>query len=114
MTVALYARRKSWPLEAVTVRLRHSKIHAADCADCETKEGMLDHIESDLEFVGRLTQEQRSKLLEIAEKCPVHRTLVSEIDIRSRVLRAMAHIRRITQQGSCGPRSHATRWKISA
>src|SRR5260370_523267 len=50
MTVALYARRKSWPLEAVTVRLRHSKIHAADCADCETKEGMLDHIESDLEF----------------------------------------------------------------
>jgi putative redox protein len=56
MTVALYARRKSWPLEAVTVRLRHSKIHAADCADCETKEGMLDHIESDLEFAGRLTQ----------------------------------------------------------
>jgi hypothetical protein len=55
MTVALYARRKSWPLEAVTVRLRHSKIHAADCADCETKEGMLDHIESDLEFAGRLT-----------------------------------------------------------
>ena len=86
MTVALYARRKSWPLEAVTVRLRHSKIHAADCADCETKEGMLDRIESDLEFAGRLTQEQRSKLLEIAEKCPVHRTLVSETDIRSRVL----------------------------
>ena len=86
MTVALYARRKSWPLEAVTVRLRHGKIHAADCADCETKEGMLDHIESDLEFEGRLTQEQRSKLLEIAEKCPVHRILVSEIDIRSRVL----------------------------
>jgi uncharacterized OsmC-like protein len=86
MTVALYARRKGWPLEAVTVRLRHSKIHAADCADCETKEGTLDHIERDLEFAGQLTQEQRSKLLEIAEKCPVHRTLVSEIDIRSRVL----------------------------
>jgi uncharacterized OsmC-like protein len=86
MTVALYARRKSWPLEAVTVRLRHSRTHAADCADCETKEGMLDHIESDLEFAGRLTQEQRSKLLEIAEKCPVHRTLVAEIDIRSRLL----------------------------
>jgi putative redox protein len=86
MTVALYARRKSWPLEAVTVRLRHSRIHAADCADCETKEGMLGHIESDLEFAGRLTQEQRSKLLEIAEKCPVHRTLVAEIDIRSRLL----------------------------
>jgi putative redox protein len=64
----------------------NSKIHAADCADCETKEEMLDRIESDLEFVGRLTQKQRSKLLEIAEKCPVHRTLVSEIDIRTRVL----------------------------
>lgn len=63
---------------AATVRLRHRKIHAADCANCETKEGMLDHIESDLEFAGRLTPEQRSKLLEIAEKCPVHRTLVSE------------------------------------
>jgi putative redox protein len=83
MTVALYARRKSWPLEAVTVRLRHSKIHAADC---ETKEGMLDHIESDLDFAWRLTQEQHSKLPEIAEKCPVHHTLVSEIGIRSRVL----------------------------
>src|SRR6266851_863173 len=70
MTVALYARRKSWPLEAVTVRLRHSKIHAADCADCETKEGMLDRIESDLEFAGRLTQEQRSKLLETCREMP--------------------------------------------
>ena len=80
MTVALYARRKSWPLEAVTIRLRHTRIHAADCADCETKEGMLDRIDSDLEFAGRLTEEQRSKLLEIAQKCPVHRTLVYEID----------------------------------
>jgi putative redox protein len=86
MTVALYARRKNWPLEAVTVRMRHSRIHAADCADCETKEGMLDRIESDLEFEGRLTKEQGSKLLEIAEKCPIHRTLVSEIDIRTRLL----------------------------
>jgi putative redox protein len=55
MTVALYARRKSWPLEGVTVRLRHAKSHAADCADCEIKEGMIDHIECDLEFAGRLT-----------------------------------------------------------
>ena len=85
MTVALYARRKSWPLEAVTVRLRHSRIHAADCGDCETKEGMLDRIESDLEFAGPLSNEQRARLLEIAKKCPVHRTLVSEIDIRSRL-----------------------------
>lgn len=86
MTVALYARRKGWPLEAVVVRLRHAKIHAADCADCETKEGMIDRIERDLEFAGRLSAEQRSRLLEIAQKCPVHRTLVSEIDIRTRVL----------------------------
>jgi len=86
MTVALYARRKSWPLEAVTVRLRHGRIHTTDCANCETKEGMIDRIERELEFVGPLTAEQRSKLLEIAEKCPVHRTLVSEIDIRTKVL----------------------------
>lgn len=86
MTVALYARRKSWPLEAVTVRLRHAKIHAADCADCETQEGMIDRIERELEFTGQLSAEQRAKLLEIAQKCPVHRTLVSEIDIRTRVL----------------------------
>jgi putative redox protein len=86
MTVALYARRKSWPLEAVTVRLRHGRIHATDCANCETKEGMIDRIERTLEFAGPLTAEQRSKLLEIAEKCPVHRTLVSEIDIRTKVL----------------------------
>ena len=86
MTVALYARRKSWPLEAVTVRLRHGRIHETDCANCETKEGMIDRIERTLEFAGPLTAEQRSKLLEIAEKCPVHRTLVSEIDIRTKVL----------------------------
>jgi len=86
MTVAMYARRKSWPLEKVTVRLRHSRIHAADCADCETKEGMLDRIESDLDFAGPLSKEQRAKLLEIAQKCPVHRTLVSEIDIRTQAV----------------------------
>ena len=86
MTVALYARRKQWPLEAVTVRLRHSKIHAADCEDCETKEGMLDRIERDLELHGPLSEEQRRRMLEIANKCPVHRTLTSEIDIRTRLV----------------------------
>ena len=86
MTVALYARRKSWPLEAVTVRLRHIRIPATDCTDCETKEGLLDIIESDLEFAGQLSKEQRAKLVEIAERCPVHRTLVSATDIRTRVL----------------------------
>src|SRR5713226_1071010 len=82
MTVAMYARRKGWTLESVTVSLRHSRIYASDCADCETKQGMLDRIERDIQFVGPLTTEQRSKLLEIANKCPVHRTLTSEINIR--------------------------------
>ncbi len=82
----LYARRKGWPLEGVTVRLRHAKIHAADCADCETREGMLDRIERDIELSGALTDEQRARLLEIADRCPVHRTLVSEIDIRTRLV----------------------------
>ena len=86
MTVAMYARRKAWPLDEVTVHLRHSKIYATDCAECETKEGMLDRIERDIHFAGQLTEEQRSKLLEIANKCPVHRTLTSEIDIETRVV----------------------------
>jgi putative redox protein len=86
MTMGMYARRKAWPLEEVTVHLRHLKIHATDCADCETKEGMLDRIERDIHFTGPLTDEQRSKLLEIANKCPVHRTLTSEIDIETRVI----------------------------
>jgi putative redox protein len=86
MTLGMYARRKSWPLESVTVRLRNSRIHAVDCAECETKEGMLDRIELDIELRGTLSAEQRSKLLEIANKCPVHRTLVSEINIRTRLV----------------------------
>jgi putative redox protein len=84
ITVGMYARRKAWPLDEVTVHLRHSKIHAADCAECETREGMLDRIELDIHFNGSLTGEQRSKLLEIADKCPVHRTLTSEIKIATR------------------------------
>ena len=79
-----YARRKGWPLEEVTVNLRHSKIHATDCAECETREGMLDRIERDIHFAGSLTNEQRFKLLEIANKCPVHRTLTLKIDIKRR------------------------------
>jgi uncharacterized OsmC-like protein len=90
MTVAVYARRKGWPLEKVTVRLRHSKIYASDCADCETKEGKIDRIERDIQFEGTLTSEQRSMLREIANRCPVHRTLTSEIDIKTRDLTAVS------------------------
>src|SRR5216683_461589 len=86
ITVGMYARRKGWPLEEVTVNLRHSKVHASDCAECETKGGMLDRIERDVHFAGALTNEQRSKLLEIANKCPVHRTLTSEIVIKTRAV----------------------------
>ena len=86
MTLALYARRKGWPLDGVTVRLTHSRIHAQDCADCETKEGKLDQIERELVLSGRLNDEQRARLAEIADKCPVHRTLTSEIKIRTRLV----------------------------
>jgi len=86
ITVGMYARRKGWPLEEVAVNLRHSKVHASDCAECETREGMLDRIELDLHLAGSLTNEQRSKLLEIANKCPVHRTLTSEVVIATRAV----------------------------
>jgi putative redox protein len=85
MTIGMYARRKGWALESITVRLRHSRIHASDCAECETKEGMLDRIERDIELTGSLDAEQRAKLLEIAGKCPVHRTLASEINVRTQL-----------------------------
>ncbi len=83
MTLRLYAERKALPLERVTVELAHSRIHAADCEDCETKEGMLDRIERAITLRGELDAEQRRRLLEIADKCPVHRTLKSEINIRT-------------------------------
>ena len=85
MTVALYARRKQWPLQGVTVTLQHSRIHAVDCAECETKEGRLDRIEREIALAGPLDDEQRARLLEIAERCPVHRTLTSETNIRTRL-----------------------------
>lgn len=86
MTLALYARKKQWPLEAVEIRLSHSKIHAADCDECETREGRLDRIDTEIVLTGRLDGDQRARLLEIAQKCPVHRTLTSEVHIRSRLL----------------------------
>jgi putative redox protein len=84
MTISLYARRKGWALQEVTVLLSHSKIYAADCAECETREGKIDRIEREIQLTGQLTAEQRSKLMEIADKCPVHRTLTSEINIRTK------------------------------
>jgi uncharacterized OsmC-like protein len=84
MTIGLYARRKKMPLENITVSLRHSRIHARDCEECETEEGLLDRIDLDVHLTGPLSPEQNAKLMEIAGKCPVHRTLKSEIDIRIR------------------------------
>jgi putative redox protein len=83
MTVTLYARRKGWPLERVTVRLRQRRVHAADCAACgeSASEGFIHHIERAVELEGDLTQEQRARLKEIAHRCPVHRTLTSEIAV---------------------------------
>ena len=83
MTLRLYAERKAVPLDRVTVRLGHSRIHAVDCENCETKEGMIDRIDRVITLAGDLNEEQRKRLIEIADKCPVHRTLTSEIDIRT-------------------------------
>jgi putative redox protein len=84
MTMRLYADRKALPLERVTVTLTHSKIHAEDCAECETKVGLLDQIDRIIGMEGALDADQRKRLIEIADKCPVHRTLTSEIRIVTR------------------------------
>jgi len=84
MTVGYYARRNRWPLESITVSLSHARIHARDCEECETKDGMVDQIDVEVELTGLLTAEQHEKLMQVAAKCPVHRTLTSEINIRLR------------------------------
>jgi uncharacterized OsmC-like protein len=81
MTVRMYAARKGWPLEQVRVTLRHSRIHAEDCAECETERGWIDHIDRDVQLTGDLDDNQRQRLMHIAERCPVHQTLTSEVDI---------------------------------
>lgn len=83
MTVRMYANRKGWPLERVGVRLRHEKIHARDCEACETETGKIDRIEREITLEGALDAEQRQRLLEIADRCPVHRTLHSEVAVET-------------------------------
>ena len=84
MTVRMYADQKKWPLAHVAVELQHGKVHAADCAQCETRDGRIDRIDRVLQIDGQLDAEQRKRLLEIADKCPVHRTLHSEVWISTR------------------------------
>jgi len=81
MTLRMYAARKEWPLEHVSISLRHSKIYAKDCAECETQTGKIDRIDRDITLQGDLDADQRARLLQIADMCPVHRTLHSEIEI---------------------------------
>jgi len=85
MTVRMYADRKEWPLEDVYVELRHHKSHAEDCENCDEKDSKIDHIEKELIVKGDLTNKQKERLLEIAEKCPVNRTLQSDIKISSKL-----------------------------
>jgi putative redox protein len=81
MTLQMYARRKGWPLEKVEVSLRHARIHAKDCDVCVTKEGKISRIERYISLTGPLSEEQRERLLSMAERCPIHKTLTSEISI---------------------------------
>jgi putative redox protein len=82
MTLKMYANQKHWPLQDVQVRLSHSRIYAADCAACDTKVGTLDQIEVEISLMGDLSESQRQRLMQIADHCPVHRTLLGEIQIR--------------------------------
>ena len=82
MTLQIYARRKEWPLEKVEVSLRHSRIHAEDCRDCASTQGKIDQIERFISLTGPLSPEQKARLLEIAQRCPVHKTLTSGVTIK--------------------------------
>ncbi len=87
MTLRMYSDRKQWPLEAVCVQLNHKKIDAADCESCDTKEGRLDQFDCEIDVTGKLDDQQKKRLLQIADRCPVHRTLHSEIIVRSKLKR---------------------------
>lgn len=79
----MYADRKGWPVSSIEVRLRHERIHAKDCEDCQTEKGWVDEIHTEVAIQGDLDASQRERLLEIATRCPVHRTLTSETSIRT-------------------------------
>jgi putative redox protein len=81
MTLRMYAEAKGLPLERASATVEHQKIHAIDCADCETREGRVDRLQRTITLEGELTAEQRTRLLQIADKCPVHQTLESEVSI---------------------------------
>jgi uncharacterized OsmC-like protein len=83
ITVRMYAKRKGWPLQGVQLNLSHEKVHAEDCANCDSAGSLIDHIDVEVKLQGELSAEQRRILLAIAEKCPVHRTLTSQIQIRT-------------------------------
>ena len=85
MTLQLYARNKGWPLQRVTVVIKHDKIYAVDCANCETREGRIDQLEREITLEGPLDEAQKKRLLEIAERCPVHRTLSREVNLVTRL-----------------------------
>ena len=88
ITLRMYANRKGWSLEKIVVRLNHEKIYARDCTACETKVGKIDRIEREIELIGSLDEGQRQRLLEIADKCPVHRTLQTETVVSTRLKRS--------------------------
>ncbi|HMS33786.1 MAG TPA: OsmC family protein [Ignavibacteria bacterium] len=87
MTMRMYAHRKNIPLRNIIIRLSHNKIYAEDCENCETKVGKIDSIDVEIKLIGELTPEQRQSLLNISEKCPVHRTMMSEVKINSELIR---------------------------
>ncbi len=89
ITLRMYAKRKGWPLEEIEVALSHDRIHARDCTDCEAETGMVDRIDRDIRIIGDLDAEQRQRLLQIADACPVHKTLSNEIHIVTHAVDAM-------------------------
>ena len=85
ITLRMYARRKDLPLAHVAVDVRHEKVHAKDCAECEGREGRIDRFEREVRLEGDLSEAERAKLLEIADKCPVHRTLEASSVVATRL-----------------------------